>query len=137
MAPNEPKCSFFGQNPVFPAKIDADHFFRPKSTETGFFRQKAVFRPKLTKTTFLGQIRPKQVISAKIDQNHIVRAENRKIKTAKLRPKREKQTPFSSVLIPSPGRGRGRGRYISSRRLSQKPRWMKISWNQNQNPRHY
>ena len=25
------------------------------------------------------------------------------------RPKREKQTPFSSVLIPSPGRGRGRG----------------------------
>ena len=27
-----------------------------------------------------------------------------------MRPKRDKQTPFSSVLIPSPGRGRGRGR---------------------------
>ena len=51
------------------------------------------------------QIRPKQVFSAKFDQNHIVQAENRKMKTAKLIPKRDKQTPFSSVLIPSPVRG--------------------------------
>ena len=29
------------------------------------------------------------------------RAKNRKTQTASLRPKREKQTPFSSVLIPS------------------------------------
>ena len=55
------------------------------------------------------QIRPKQVFSAKIDQNHIVQAENRKMKTAKLRPKKDKNTPFSSVLISSPGRGRGSG----------------------------
>ena len=32
------------------------------------------------------------------------------MKTAKLRPKKDKNTPFSSVLISSPGRGRGRGR---------------------------
>ena len=32
------------------------------------------------------------------------------MKTAKLRPKRDKQTSFSSVLIPSPGRGRSGGR---------------------------
>ena len=33
------------------------------------------------------------------------------MKTAKLRPKKDKNTPFSSVLISSPGRGgMGRGR---------------------------
>ena len=32
------------------------------------------------------------------------------MKTAKLRPKKDKNTPFSSVLISSPGRGRGKGR---------------------------
>ena len=55
------------------------------------------------------KIRPKHVFSAKSDQNHIVQAENRKMKTATLRPKKDKNTPFSSVLISSPGRGRGRG----------------------------
>ena len=68
------------------------------------------FRLKSTKTTFLGQIRPKPLFLAKIDQHHIVRAENRKMETAKLRPKRDKKFPFSSVLISSPGRVRGRGR---------------------------
>ena len=60
----------FDQNPVFPANIDEDQFFWPK----------------LTKTTFLGQIRPKQFVSAKIDQNYLVRGENRKMKTAKKPP---------------------------------------------------
>ena len=40
----------------------------------------------------------------------IVQAENRKMKTAKLRPKKYINTPFSSVLVSSPGRGRGSGR---------------------------
>ena len=36
------------------------------------------------------------------------RAENRKTKTARWRPKGDKQTPFSSVLIPSLDRDRDR-----------------------------
>ena len=128
--PKSTKATFFGQNRpkpvfsvkidhkffrsklVFPVKINQNHFYRPKLTKTSFFGQHLVFfpakidedqffRPKSTKTTFLGQIWPTQVVTAKIDQNHIVRAENRKLKTVKLRPKRDKQTPFSLVLIPS------------------------------------
>ena len=79
-------------------------FFRLKSTKTSFLAKTQFYLQKVTKATFLGQIRPKQVFPANIDQNYIVQAENRKMKTAKLRPKKDKNTPFSSVLISSPGR---------------------------------
>ena len=38
--------------------------------------------------------RQKPVFPAKIDHNHIDRAENRKMKTAELRPKRDKKDPL-------------------------------------------
>ena len=75
MSPNEPKTSFFGQNPVFPAKIDEDQVFRLKSTETSFFTgQKPVFPAKIDQNHFSwpNETKTKQVFSAKINQNHIV-----------------------------------------------------------------
>ena len=97
------------KGPFLPAKIDEDHFSGSNRPKPVFPVKNQFFRPELTKTTFPGQIQPKRVFPAKIDPNHIFRADNRKMKIAELRPKREKQTPFSSVLIPRPGRGRGRG----------------------------
>ena len=48
---------FFGQNLVFSVKIDHIHFSRPNSTQTSFFLgQKPVFfRPTSTTTRFFGQ----------------------------------------------------------------------------------
>ena len=98
--------------PLFSAKIDQNQFCsvkpqfsRPKSTETIFILAKIgrnhFFR---SNPSFSGQNRRKPVFSAKIDQNQWqlekFQAENRKMKTARCRPKRDKQTPFSSVLIP-------------------------------------
>ena len=57
---------------------------RPKPV---FLVKSQFYWPEVTKTTFLGQIWPKQVFPANIDQNHIVQAENRKMKIVKLRPK--------------------------------------------------
>ena len=47
---------------------EAKQLFWLKSPKTSLLGQKPVFLAKLTKTTFLGQIRRKQAFSAKIDQ---------------------------------------------------------------------
>ena len=51
--PNQPNPVLFVENPVFSVKSNQNHFFRPK----------------LTKTSFSGQNRPKPVFLAQIDQN--------------------------------------------------------------------
>ena len=59
MCPNEPKCAenfFFRSNPSFGGQNRRRPLFRLKSTETSFPVKNQFFRPKLTKTTFPGQI---------------------------------------------------------------------------------
>ena len=54
----------WGQNrpkPVFLAKIDKNHFFRPKSIKTSFSSQKPAFLVKLDQNQFSSQNRPKPV----------------------------------------------------------------------------
>ena len=55
------KTRYFGQQPVFPVKIDPKPLFPAKINENQFFR------PKLTKTSFFGQNRPKPLFSAPAD----------------------------------------------------------------------
>ena len=67
MSLNEPKWPFS-------AYIDRNQFLV----------QSQFYWPKVTKTTFLGQVRPKQVFPAKIDQNQIVQAEKQKNKNSQI-----------------------------------------------------
>ena len=118
--PKPTKTTFFGQNrpkpvisvttsfssesqpkPPFPAKIDQNQFLRSKPSFSGQNRRRPIF---------FGQNRPKPLFLAKFNQNKFFQPKSTKTilpgrKTSKLRPKRDKQTPFSLVLIPSPGRG--------------------------------
>ena len=131
MRPKSTKTNFVGQNRPKPVISVPHPFLQSKSTKTTFVGQSqpkpVFFRSKLsscgqirrrpialvkihtthffwqksTKTSCSGQ---PPVCPAKIDRNqrHLekFRAEHRKMKTARWRPKRDKQTPFSSVLIP-------------------------------------
>ena len=58
--------------------MSLNELFRFKSTKTSSFGEIPVLLAKSDKTTFLGQIRPKQVFHANIGQNHIVQAEKQK-----------------------------------------------------------